>query len=424
MNATKEKVINAYKSAKEIYIELGVNTDKVLEILNSIPLSIHCWQGDDVRGFESLDSCLAGAGIIPTGSYPGKPRTIKELQVDLKKAISLVPGKHRVSLHAIYGDFGGRLIDRDEIKIEHFQKWIDWAKGEDLGLDFNSTLFSHPKANSGFTLSSKSTEIRNFWIEHIKKCREISVEIGKNLNDIVIHNIWIPDGSKDIPVDRAGHRKLLKDSLDTIFEQKVNPNYIQDSLEGKLFGIGSEAYVVGSHDFYLSYAVKNNLMLTLDSGHFHPTESVGDKISAILPFIKGILLHVSRGLHWDSDHVVIQNDDIIQIAEEVIRSQALDKIFIGLDYFDASINRIAAWVIGARSTLKSILYALLQPWELLRDYEVGGKYFQRLALLEELKTLPFGAIWDFYCHKNDVPVGKDWIKNVEEYEKEILQKRT
>jgi len=292
-----------------------------------------------------------------------------------------------------------------------------------LGLDFNSTLFSHPKADSGFTLSSKSSEIRNFWIEHVKKCREVSVGIGKKLNNIVIHNIWIPDGSKDIPVDRAGHRKLLKNSLDNIFEQKLDPNYIQDSLEGKLFGIGSEAFVVGSHDFYLSYAVKNNLMLTLDSGHFHPTESVGDKISAILPFVKGILLHISRGLHWDSDHVVILNDDIIQIAEEVVRSQALDKIFIGLDYFDASINRIAAWVIGARSTLKSILYALLQPWELLKDYEVEAKYFQRLALLEELKTLPFGAIWDYYCYKNDVPIGKDWIKHVEEYERETLQKR-
>ena len=419
----RQNIINFYESAKDTYLELGVNTEEVLEILNRIPLSIHCWQGDDVRGFESLDSGLAGAGILPTGSYPGKSRTIKELQLDLKKAISLVPGKHRVSLHAIYGDFGDKYIDRDEIKVELFQKWIDWAKEENLGLDFNSTLFLHHKAKSGFTLSSKSNEIRNFWIEHVKRCREISVEIGKKLDDIVIHNIWIPDGSKDIPIDRAGHRNLLKNSLDTIFEQKLDPNYIQDSLEGKLFGIGSEAYVVGSHDFYLSYAVKNDLMLTLDSGHFHPTESVGDKISAILPFVKGILLHVSRGLHWDSDHVVILNDDIIQIAEEIIRSQSLDKIFIGLDYFDASINRIAAWVIGARSTLKSILYALLQPWELLRDYEVDGKYFQRLALLEELKTLPFGAIWDYYCYKNDVPIGKDWIKNVEVYEKDTLQKR-
>ncbi|MFX0175420.1 MAG: L-rhamnose isomerase [Candidatus Hodarchaeota archaeon] len=419
----KENVINFYESAKEIYFELGVNTDKVLEILNNIPISIHCWQGDDVRGFECPDSVLKGAGILTTGNYLGRARTIKELQMDIIKAISLIPGKHRVSLHAIYGDFGGRFTDRNEIKIEGYQTWINWAKRENLGLDFNSTLFSHPKAETGFTLSSKSLEIRKFWIEHVKKCREISTEIGKQLDDTVIHNIWIPDGSKDIPIDRAGHRKLLKNSLDNIFEQKLDPNYIQDSLEGKLFGIESEAYVVGSHDFYLSYAVKNNLMLTLDSGHFHPTESVGDKISAILPFVKGILLHISRGLHWDSDHVVILNDDIIQIAEEVIRSQALDKIFIGLDYFDASINRIAAWVIGARSTLKSILYALLQPWELLRDYEVDRKYFQRLALLEELKTLPFGAIWDYYCHKNDVPIGKGWIKNVEEYEKETLIKR-
>jgi len=421
---TKEKVINAYETARDIYLELGVNTDEVLEVINSIPLSIHCWQGDDVKGFESLDSNLKGAGLIATGNYLGKPRSIKELQMDLAKAISLIPGKHRVNLHAIYGDFGSKHIDRNEIKINYFQTWIEWAKRENLGLDFNSTLFSHPKADSGFTLSNKSTEIRDFWIEHVKKCREISVEIGRKLNDIVIHNIWIPDGSKDIPVDRAGHRKLLKKSLDIIFEQKLDPNYIQDSLEGKLFGIGSEAFVVGSHDFYLSYAVKNNLMLTLDSGHFHPTESVADKISAILPFVKGILLHISRGLHWDSDHVVILNDSVIQIAEELIRTKALDKIFIGLDYFDPSINRIAAWVIGARSTLKSILYTLLQPWEILREYEVDGKHFQRLALLEELKTLPFGLVWDYYCYKQGVPIGKEWINNVEEYERETLMKRT
>jgi len=419
-----KKIIKSYELAKERYSELGIDTPQILKDLDGITLSIHCWQGDDVGGFESPDSKLTGGGIMASGNYPGKARTITELQMDLTKANSLIPSSHRVSLHAIYGDFKGKHVDRNEIKLEHFQPWIDWAKREKLGLDFNPTLFSHPKVDSGFTLSSKSSEIRDFWIEHVQKCREICVEIGKQLNDIVINNIWIPDGSKDIPVDRTGHRELLKESLDKIFEQELDPKYIQDSLEGKLFGIGSEAFVVGSHDFYLSYAVKNNLMLTLDSGHFHPTESIADKISAILPFVKGILLHISRGLRWDSDHVVILNDDVIQIAEEIVRSKALDKIFIGLDYFDASINRIAAWVIGARSTLKSVLYALLQPWEILKEYEISGKFFQRLALLEELKTLPFGAVWDYYCYKHNVPIGKDWIKSVEEYERETLMNRT
>ncbi|MFW9943081.1 MAG: L-rhamnose isomerase [Candidatus Thorarchaeota archaeon] len=416
-------IVESYEVAKKKYSELGVTVKNVLEDLEKISLSIHCWQGDDVGGFEAPNSELSGGGILATGKYPGKARTIRELQMDLTKAFSFIPGNHRVNLHAIYGDFGGNFVDRNEINIKNYQIWIEWAKKMKLGLDFNSTLFSHPKADSGYTLSCKNPEIRNFWIEHVMRCREISVQMGKQLENKVIHNIWIPDGSKDTPVDRIGYRKLLKDSLDRIFEQELDHRYIQDSLEGKLFGIGSEAFVVGSYDFYLSYAVKNNLMLTLDSGHFHPTESIGDKISAILPFVKGILLHISRGLRWDSDHVVILNDDVIHIAEEVIRSESLDKIFLGLDYFDASINRIAAWIIGARSTLKSILYALLQPWEKLKKYENDGKYFQRLALLEELKTLPFGAVWDYYCYKHNVPVGKDWIKNVEEYEQTILSKR-
>lgn len=419
-----DQIETSYEIARKKYNELGVNIKHVFEVLEKISLSIHCWQGDDVGGFENPNSKLSGGGILATGNYPGKARTISELQMDLKKAMSLIPGRHRINLHAIYGDFGVSNVDRTKIEVDHFQSWIDWAKTETLGLDFNSTLFSHPKADSGYTLSNKSNEIRNFWIEHVKRCREISVNIGKQLNNKVIHNIWIPDGSKDIPVDRAGHRELLKNSLDRIFEQKLDSKYIQDSLEGKLFGIGSEAFVVGSHDFYLSYAVKNQLMLTLDTGHFHPTESIADKISAILPFVKGIFLHISRGLRWDSDHVVVLDDQLIQIAEEVIRSNELNKIFLGLDYFDASINRIAAWVIGSRSTLKSILYALLQPWDILKEYEINEKYFQRLALLEELKTLPFGAVWDYYCYKNNVPVGRDWIKSVEEYEINTLMKRT
>jgi L-rhamnose isomerase len=360
---------------------------------------------------------------MATGNYLGKATSISELQLDLTKVMSLIPGSHRVNLHAMYGDFGDDYVERNKIEVKHFQSWIDWAKREGLGLDFNPTLFSHPMADSGFTLSSKSREIRNFWIEHIWKSREISVEIGKQLNDTVIHNIWIPDGMKDVPIDRLGHRKLLKDSLDKIFEQKLNRDYIEDALEGKLFGLGSEAYVVGSHEFYLSYAVKNNLILTLDAGHFHPTESAADKISAILPFVKGILLHFSRGVRWDSDHVVILNDDVFQIAEEIIRTRNLDKIYIALDFFDASINRLGAWIIGARSTLKSFLYALLEPWEMLKEYEEKNQYFQRLAYLEEIKSLPFGAVWDYYCYNKKVPIGKDWIRNIEQYEDEFLKKR-
>ncbi|NVM17437.1 MAG: L-rhamnose isomerase [Candidatus Lokiarchaeota archaeon] len=422
MNSSQ--IEESYKISEGKYREVGVDTEHVINEMSKISLSIHCWQGDDVGGFEPSNSQLTGGGILATGNYPGKAKSVEQLQKDLSKAISLIPGEHRVNLHAIYGNFGSKFVDRNEINAKHFQIWIDWAKKENLGLDFNPTLFSHPKAESGYTLSSKDSEIRNFWIDHVMRCREISVEMGKQLNNKVIHNIWIPDGSKDTPVDRMGYREILKNSLDHIFEQKIDSRYIQDSLEGKLFGIGSEAFVVGSHDFYLSYAIKNNLMLTLDSGHFHPTESIGDKISAILPFIRGILLHISRGLRWDSDHVVIMNDQVVEIAEEVIRSKALDKIFIGLDYFDASINRIAAWVIGARSTLKSILYAMLQPLNVLKNYENQDKLFQRLALFEELKSLPFGDVWNYYCYKHNVPVGKDWIKDVEEYEKTVLLKRT
>lgn len=414
---------DSYKIAKKKYAKLGVDSDQALEKLNQISLSIPCWQGDDVGGFEHPNSELSGGGIKATGNYPGKARNVIELQKDLTKAVSLIPGNHRINLHAIYGDFGGELVERDKIDIQHFQNWVDWAKKENLKLDFNSTLFSHPLAESGYTLSSKSPKIRKFWVEHIKRCRKISEAIGRKLNDKVIHNIWIPDGSKDIPVDRAKHRELLKRSLDEIFQQKLDPNFIQDSLEGKVFGIGSEAFVVGSHEFYLSYAVKNNLMFTIDSGHYHPNESVADKISAIIPFVKGILLHISRGLHWDSDHVPILNDQLIQIAEEVIRINTLDKIFLGLDFFDASINRIAAWIIGARATLKSFLYALLQPKGTLIEYEEKDKYFHRLGLLEELKTLPFGSIWDYFCYIHNVPIGKNWFQDVEDYEQYELGRR-
>jgi L-rhamnose isomerase len=420
----EENVEKAYNLAQKRYDEFGIKIEEIINKLKEIPLSIHCWQGDDVGGFEKPNSQLEGGGILVTGNFPGKARTLKELQQDLEKVISLIPGnRHRINLHSSYGDFKGETIERNRFKIEHFQGWIDWAKNNNLKIDFNSTLFSHPFAETGFTLSSKSEEIRNFWIEHVQRCREISAEIGKQLNDTCIHNIWIPDGSKDLPIDRIGHRKLLKESLDKIFTTKFPSNLMKDSLEGKLFGIGSEAFVVGSYDFYLSYALTNKIMLTIDTGHFHPTESVPDKISAIIPFIPELMLHISRGLRWDSDHVVIISDDIIQLFEEVVRSQALERIHFALDFFDASINRIGAWVIGARAVQKAMLYALLQPTDSLREYEENGQYFQRLALLEELKNLPFGAVWDYFCLRNNVPVGMNWIHEIENYETQILKKR-
>ncbi len=417
------EIKKAYEIAKRRYEDLGINTENILKRLKEIPISIHAWQGDDVSGFERPNAKLSGGGIIATGNYPGKARNIQELQKDLGKALSLIPGSHRVNLHSFHGDFGGKFIERNQYTPEYFQYWIDWAKEKELKLDLNSTLFSHPKADDGFTLSSKSKEIRQFWIEHVCRCREISAEIGKQLKKPCIHNIWIPDGLKDIPVDRMGYRELLKDSLDEILQEKYPPSEMKDTIEGKLFGIGSESFVVGSYDFYLSYAIANQVMLTLDTGHFHPTESVGDKISAILPFIPELMLHISRGVRWDSDHVVILSNDLIQLAEEIVRSKAMDRIHLGLDYFDASINRIGAWVIGTRAVQKSLLYALLQPWETLREYEENGQYFQRLAFLEELKTLPFGPVWDYFCLKNNVPVGYSWIKEIEKYENDVLRKR-
>jgi L-rhamnose isomerase len=414
----------SYSLAEKKYDEFGIKTEEIIKKLNNISLSIHCWQGDDVGGFEKPNSELSGGGILATGNFPGKARTITELQQDLEKVILLIPGNHlRINLQSSYGNFGGKFIERNEFKPNHYQGWIDWAKNNNLKIDFNSTLFSHPYADDGFTLSSKSKEIRDFWIDHVQRCREISAEIGKQLNDCCIHNIWIPDGSKDIPVDRLGHRELLKESLDKIFKNKFPSNLMKDSIEGKLFGIGSEAFVVGSHEFYLSYAISNKMMLTIDTGHFHPTESVADKVSAIMPFIPELMLHISRGLRWDSDHVVIVNDDLIQLFEEIIRTQAMDRIHLALDYFDASINRIGAWVIGARAVQKALLYAYLQPIDILKEYEENSQYFQRLALLEELKSLPFGAVWDYFCLKNNVPIGMNWIKEIENYENHVLNKR-
>jgi L-rhamnose isomerase len=417
------KIENAYKMASELYSKIGVDVDKAIKTLESIFLSLHCWQGDDVSGFEKPEARLEGGGLQVTGSYPGKARTIDELRLDLKKAYSLIPGHHRLNLHAIYGEFKGKPVDRDEIEPEHFKGWVEWAKSEDLKLDFNATCFSHPKANSGFTLSSKDKKIREFWIEHVRRCREISAFMGRELRSPCIHNLWIPDGSKDTPFDRWRHRALLKEALDTIYEQKHSPKEMKDSVESKLFGIGSESYVVGSHEFYMGYAISKKIMLCLDLGHFHPTESVADKISAILQFSSELLLHFSRGVRWDSDHVVILNDELKAVCEEVVRSSALERVHIALDFFDASLNRVGAWVIGARAVLKGILLALLEPRERLKDSEDKGDFFSRLAFIEEEKTMPFGAVWDFYCLKNDVPSEELWVEEIKRYEAEVTSKR-
>jgi len=411
-----------YQAARQRYAELGVDTEKAIKRLSKIPISLHCWQGDDVGGFESGEG-LSGGGIMATGAYPGKARTADELRADLKKALSLIPGRHRVNLHAMYAETSGKKIERNELRPEHFSAWIDWAKANSLGMDFNGTFFSHPKAESGFTLSSADEGIRKFWVEHGIACRKIGAAMGKKLGTPCVTNLWIPDGYKDIPVDRKSPRERLKKSLDEIFAQKMNPKWLLDSVEGKLFGIGSESYVVGSHEFYLGYAIENNILLCLDTGHYHPTEAVSDKISSVLTYLDQILLHVSRGVRWDSDHVVILSDELRAIAEEIVRGDYLERVHIGLDFFDASINRVAAWVIGTRCMIKALLTALLEPTEKLRQMELSGDYTSRLAMLEELKTMPFGAVWDYYCLKSDVPAGHAWLKEVKDYQAKVTSKR-
>jgi L-rhamnose isomerase len=421
--ANETMIRKAYDEACERYGAIGVDTEAALKTLIGIPLSMHCWQGDDVGGFEKPAATLSGGGIQVTGNYPGKARTIEELRKDLEYAYGLIPGHHRLNLHAIYGEFGGKLVDRDKIAPEQFQGWIDWAKQHQLKLDFNSTYFSHPKADSGFTLSHPDPAIRGFWVEHGKRCREIGAAMGRAQGDPAVHNIWIPDGSKDIPVDRLTPRELLRQSLDKILEDPIPMSELRDAVESKLFGIGSEAYVVGSHEFYMGYALSRKKMVCLDMGHFHPTELVADKISALLLFFDEMLLHVSRGVRWDSDHVVIYNEDVKHLAEEIIRSKALSRIRIALDYFDASMNRIGAWVLGARSTQKALLGALLEPQAKLRAAEGAWDYFARLALLEESRLLPIGAVWDYFCLSNGVPAGEEWIANIHQYEKTVLSKR-
>lgn len=416
---SKEQIVKSYVVAKEKYSTLGVDVDNVIDKMQNISLSLHCWQADDGSGFENPDGPLTG-GIVATGNYPGKARGIDQLRKDIAKASSLLPGSHRVSLHAIYGDFKGQFVERDRIEPMHFQSWIDWAKANNLKLDFNSTSYSHPLSGS-LSLSNPDEKIRKFWIEHTKRCRAISEEMGKAQGSKCTMNLWIHDGSKDLSVNRMEYRRLLKDSLDQIFETEYEN--MEDSIESKLFGIGAESFTVGSHEFYMGYAVANQKLITLDMGHFHLSESVADKISSMLLYVPKITLHVSRPVRWDSDHVVIMNDDTLELAKEIVRANALDRINIGLDYFDASINRIGAYVVGSRATQKCFLQALLEPIEILRNYEEKGQNFERLALLEEAKALPWNAIWDYFCMINNVPIGTDFISDIQEYEKEIVFKR-
>jgi L-rhamnose isomerase len=418
-----EKIRTMYQIARERFAAHGVDVDAALKQLASIPVSMHCWQGDDVGGFETAGAELSGGGIQTTGNYPGKARTIAELRGDIEKALSLIPGRHRLNLHACYLDHGGKFVDRDQIEPRHFQSWIDWAKANRLGMDFNPTYFSHAKAADGFTLAHQDKGIRDFWIEHGIACRRIGAEMGRQLGTPTVTNVWIPDGYKDVPVDRTGPRERLADSLDKTFKENLDPRVHLDAVEAKLFGIGAESYTVGSHEFYLAYAVSRQKILTLDAGHFHPTEVISEKISSALMFCPGLLLHVSRPVRWDSDHVVLLDDELQAIAKELIRSGKMDRIHIGLDFFDASINRVAAWVIGMRNMLKALLIALLEPTQALKTAELGMDYTRRLALFEELKSLPWAAVWDHYCAENNVPVGMAWFQEVKQYEDRVLAKR-
>ncbi len=419
---TAKQIEDAYRLAQEHYALLGVNTDQALQALARIPISLHCWQGDDVTGFESSEAALGG-GLAVTGNYPGKARTPAEQRQDLDMAYRLVPGAHRLNLHAIYAETGGRNVPRNELLPEHFWGWVDWARANGHGLDFNPTFFAHPLAESGFTLARFDPAVRQFWIEHGIACRRIGAHFGKELGTPCVTNVWIPDGFKDTPVDRKRPREILRQSLDAIFAEELDPRFNLDAVESKLFGLGSESYVVGSHEFYLGYAITRKVLLCLDSGHFHPTETISDKLSAVLVYLDRVLLHISRGLHWDSDHVVALNDDLQAIMQEIIRGGYLDRVHIGLDYFDASINRVAAWTIGMRNALRAALMALLEPIDSLRQMEVASDYTGRLALLEDLKGMPWGAVWDYHCLEQGVPVGMAFMDELERYERQVLAGR-
>jgi L-rhamnose isomerase len=418
MTTTTEK---SYQLAKEQYAALGVDTDAALKILATIPISLHCWQGDDVGGFEN--SGALGGGLAATGNYPGKARNADELRADLDQAYALIPGTHRLNLHAIYAETNGKKVERDQLAPEHFSRWLDWAKSKNHGLDFNPSYFAHPLAADGFTLTSTNDATRTFWINHGIACRKIGAHFGKSLGTPCVTNVWIPDGYKDTPIDRLSPRLRLEKSLNALFAEPLDPTHNLDAVEGKLFGIGFESYTVGSHEFYLGYALKHNKLVCLDAGHYHPTESVADKISSVLAHLPEILLHVSRGVRWDSDHVVTLTDELRDLAAEVVRGNFLNRTHIGLDFFDASINRIAAWVIGTRAMLKALLLALLEPTPTLKKLELSGDLTARLALLEEYKSLPFGAIWDHHCEKLNTPIGSAWLPQIKTYETTVLAKR-
>lgn len=416
----KEQLIEqAYAIAKERYAAVSVDTDAVLKTLQQISLSLHCWQADDVTGFENRGGALTG-GIQTTGNYPGRARNIDELRADIVRAKSLIPGSHRLNLHEIYGEFGNEQVDRNRVEPRHFAGWIQWADEQGMKLDFNSTSFSHPKSGD-LTLSNPDPEIREFWIEHTMRCRAVAEEMGRAQGDPSIMNVWVHDGSKDMTVNRMKYRELLMDALDRIFAAKYD--HMKDCIESKVFGIGLESYTVGSNDFYIGYGASRGKMVTLDTGHFHPTESVADKISSLLLYTPEVMLHVSRPVRWDSDHVTIINDETLELCKEIVRCDALDKVHIGLDYFDASINRIGAYVVGSRATQKCLIQALLEPLATLREHEAAGRGFERLALLEEAKSLPWNAVWDMFCLKNGVPVGEEFIAEVQRYEKEVTSKR-
>lgn len=417
----EKHVEQAFALAKEQYAAFGVNVEQALKQLARIAISLHCWQGDDVRGFENVGGDMGGLAV--TGNYLGRARTPAELRSDLEMALSLIPGKHRLNLHACYAETGGKRVERNALEPAHFQAWIDWAKSQGMGMDFNPTYFAHPKAADGLTLSHPDEGIRRFWVEHGIACRKVGEAMGRQLGTSCVTNVWIPDGFKDVTIDRKGPRQRLRKSLDELFAPQIDPAFNLDAVESKLFGIGSETYVVGSHEFYLAYAVEKKKLLCLDAGHFHPTETISDKISSVLLFLDEILLHVSRGIRWDSDHVVILTDDLRAIAEELVRGDFLGRVHIGLDFFDASINRIAAWVIGTRSMLKALLIALLEPRDRLRQAESAWDFTQRLAMVEEAKTLPLGAVWDYYCQTQGVPVGMAWMEKVKDYESKVLSSR-
>ncbi|HZR20597.1 MAG TPA: L-rhamnose isomerase [Verrucomicrobiae bacterium] len=421
--ASSKKVARAYAAAREQYADWGINTEQALQTLGRTSISIHCWQGDDVGGFESNGQQLGG-GLAVTGSYPGKARTPDELRRDFEKTLSLIPGRHRFNLHASYAEPQGKREDRNALSVSGFRGWIDWAKSLRIGLDFNQTYFAHPMVVGGLTLTSPDKAVRRFWVEHGIRCREIGEAFGKALGQACLTNLWIPDGMKDTPADRRGPRERLLESLDAIYKKKLDRRYNLDSVEPKLFGIGAESYTPGSHEFYLGYALSRGLLVTLDSGHYHPTEGIADKISAVLCYLPQIALHVSRGIRWDSDHVVTLNDDLIAITQAVVSGGYLERTRLGLDYFDASINRVAAWVIGSRNLCKALLLALLTPDSQFKQVEAAGDYTTRLALMEEARLLPFGAVWDQYCEQMQVPLGRGWLEEVKAYERRVLKERT